>query len=41
MMLADRSLFLTISDLPDGGEQIFVLDLDTNAVTPTELMVCN
>lgn len=41
MMLAGRSLFLTISDLPDGGEQIFVLDLDTNAVTPTELMVCN
>lgn len=40
MMLADRSLFLTISDLPDGGERIFVLDLDTNAVTPTELMVC-
>lgn len=41
MMMAGRSLFLTISDLPDGGEQIFVLDLDTNAVTPTELMVCN
>ena len=41
MMLADRSLFLTISGLPDGGERIFVLDLDTNAVTPTELMVCN
>lgn len=41
MMLADRSLFLTISDLPDGSERIFVLDLDTNAVTPTELMVCN
>ena len=41
MMLADRSLFLTISGLPDGGERIFVLDLDTNTVTPTELMVCN
>ena len=41
MMLADRSLFLTISDLPDGGERIFVLDLDTNTVTPTELVVCN